>query len=426
MRVLLLGINYAPEIISTGLCNAKLAEGLVERAHEVAVVTANPYYPEWRTWPGYRGPKWVADTLNGVRVVRCPIYVPAHPTGMRRIAHYITFALSSFVPTLRLALTQKPDYVLLVAPSIVASPVAWLAAKIAGARTWLHVQDFEVGAALATGLLGQGGLGARLALRFERLMVSLFDRASSISPEMCRRLETLGVPSEHVHELRNWADISHVAPMDAPSSLRAEWGIGAEHVALYSGNIGNKQGIEVVVDAAGLLRHRRDILFIVCGDGSFRSTLEARATGLTNIRFKPLQPVERLNDLLNLATVHLLPQKSDAADMVLPSKLTNMLASGRPVIATAHPGTGLAREVEGCGIIVPPENAALLARSIEQLIDDPRQLAAFGKAARLKAEQVWDKEAILTSLCDKLHTWLGNGRESRMSPSEIRDLSANS
>src|SRR5690606_21471760 len=190
--------------------------------------------------------------------------------------------------------------------------------------------------------------------RFEKIMVSLFDRASSISPEMCDRLVSLGMPSSEVHELRNWADISHISPMAESSTLREEWGIKAPHVALYSGNIGNKQGIEVIVDAARQLQHRQDIAFVICGEGSYRAMLEQRAAGLANVILKPLQPIDRLNDLLNLATVHLLPQKADAADMVLPSKLTNMLASGRAVVATAYPGTGLAREVEDCGVIVPP------------------------------------------------------------------------
>ncbi len=402
MRVLLLGINYAPEMISTGLCNTKLAEGLADRGHQVTVVTAQPYYPQWRTWPGYRGLKWKRATENGVDVVRCPMYVPSTPTGARRIVHYVSFALSSFVPLIHAALKMKPDYVVLVAPSIIASPAAWLAARLSGARAWLHVQDFEVGAAFATGLLDEKAFGARLAQRFERAMVSLFDIASSISPEMCRKLRDLGVPAARVHELRNWADMSRISPLRSPSPLRTEWAITAKHVALYSGNIGNKQGIEVILDAASLMRGRDDLVFLICGEGSYLEELKTRAVDLPNILFKPLQPVERLNDLLGLATVHLLPQKADAADLVLPSKLTNMLASGRPVVVTAAPGTGLAREVDGCGLVVPPEDGPALATAIEHLLDDPEFHGRSGTTARQYAEQRWSREPIL----DKLNDWL--------------------
>lgn len=402
MRFLLLGINYAPELISTGLCNTKLAEGLASRGHQVTVVTASPYYPEWRTWPGYRGLRWFSTRERDVDIVRCPIYVPRVPTGPRRIVHYLSFVLTAALPFLVRALREKPDFVLLVAPSIIASPLVWLGARLSGGKSWLHVQDFEVGAAFATGLLDKNRPLARLASWFERATVKPYDLASSISPEMVRRLEALGAAPEKVFELRNWTDISQVRPLAGPSPLRAEWGIATPHVALYSGNIGNKQGIEVVVDTARLLQHRSDLTFVVCGDGSYRTELEQRAAGLSNILFKPLQPLEKLSDLLGLATVHLLPQKADAADLVLPSKLINMLASGLPVVATAAAGTGLAREVEHCGLITPPEQAAPLAAAIERLIGDPALHAACSKAARIRAEQEWDREAILTRLCQRL------------------------
>jgi colanic acid biosynthesis glycosyl transferase WcaI len=122
-------------------------------------------------------------------------------------------------------------------------------------------------------------------------------------------------------------------------------------VAIYSGNIANKQGIEIVVEAARLLRHRKDLMFVVCGNGPNRARLIESSADLDNIQFHDLQPRERLSDLLGMASVHLLPQIAGAADLVLPSKLTNMLASGRAIAATAEPGTGLAAEVDGCGLI---------------------------------------------------------------------------
>ncbi|HET8612497.1 MAG TPA: glycosyltransferase, partial [Sphingomonas sp.] len=104
---------------------------------------------------------------------------------------------------------------------------------------------------------------------------------------------------------------------------------------------------------------------------------------------------ERLGELLGLADVHLLPQIVGAADLVLPSKLTNMLASGRPVVATAAPGTGLADEVEGCGIVTPPGDAAAFAAAIERLIDDPGERARLGRAARTRAEERWSRAGVL-------------------------------
>jgi colanic acid biosynthesis glycosyl transferase WcaI len=206
------------------------------------------------------------------------------------------------------------------------------------------------------------------------------------------------VPANRVLELRNWADLSRVHVLDGPSPYRAEWGIAARHVALYSGNIANKQGIGIIVEAARRLAHREDLLFLVCGEGPNRDQLVDSARGLPNIRFEPLQPMERLGDLVGLASVHLLPQLAGAADLVLPSKLTNMLASGRPIVATADPGTGIASEVEGCGILTPPGDADRFAAAINDVLDRPEAAAMYGAEARRRAEQRWSHDAVIDRL----------------------------
>lgn len=179
------------------------------------------------------------------------------------------------------------------------------------------------------------------------------------------------------------------------SPYRAEWRIERPFVALYSGNIAAKQGIQIVVEAARLLVARSDIQFVICGEGANRSTLIAAAADCDNILFQGIQPPDRLPDLLALATVHLLPQIAAAADLVLPSKLPNMLASGRPVIATARDGTGLAAEVRGCGIVTEPHDARAFADAIEQLIDDDVLRLKLGAAARERAATRWNKDIIL-------------------------------
>jgi colanic acid biosynthesis glycosyl transferase WcaI len=113
---------------------------------------------------------------------------------------------------------------------------------------------------------------------------------------------------------------------------------------------------------------------------------------------RDLQPKDRLSDLLGLASVHLLPQKAEAADLVLPSKLTNMLASGRPVVATAAAGTGLAREMEGCGIVTPPGDEVAFADAIETVLDQPLLADRYSRTARDRAERDWNKDRILASL----------------------------
>lgn len=394
-RLLLLGINYAPEQVGIAVYSTGLAEWLAARGHGVEVIAGQPYYPGWTIPPAYRGllPKRTVE--SGVGVTRCPLYVPARPTGARRMLHHFSFALSALFPTLWRGLRQRPDTVFVAAPSLISAPVGWLVARLLGAKAWLHIQDFEVEAAFSTGLLKSTGLAATLARAFERWVMRRFDIVSSISPMMCRKLEAKGVPAGRIVEFRNWADIAGIAPLTTDSPYRQRWGITTPHVALYSGNIANKQGIEIVVEAARLLASRQDLTFVICGEGPNRAALEELAGECGNIQFHELQPKAQLNDLVGLASLHLLPQLAGAADLVLPSKLNNMLASGRPVIATAQRGTGLAAEVEGCGIVVEPGDAEAFAAAISQLLDDPERRAALGRAARQRAVERWDPEQIL-------------------------------
>lgn len=387
MRILILGLNYAPEPVGIGPYTSGLAEALVRAGHEVEVVAGKPYYPQWKAYPGQ--PKGTTHGVeNGVRITRVPHYIPQVPNGARRIAHHLSFAAAARGPALDAA-SRKPDVVFTIAPSLLSVPVAKAAAKKAGVPLWLHVQDFEVEAAFATGLLSGGSSAARMARGMENRILGMADLASSISPQMCAKLAEKGIARDRILQLRNWSN----APIDPatadPGSYRTQWGTQDRKVALYSGNIANKQGLEIVIEAARLLHARDDIEFIICGEGPNRARLQDLATGIRTIQFHDLQPMERMADFLTLADVHLLPQIVGAADLVLPSKLTNMLASARPVVATAAPGTGLYDEVEGCGINTPPGDPQALADAIARLVDEPELAARYGAEARRRAEERW-------------------------------------
>lgn len=403
-----MGINYAPEPVGIGPYTQGLAEALVAAGAEVEAVVAKPYYPQWRTYPAYAAGGWQHSVEHGVALVRCPIYVPAEPSGLKRIIHLASFALSALPFALRAALrpkAERPELVVVLAPALLSVIAAWLAARLAGARLWIHVQDFEVEAALATGLMNQRGLAARLARWLEARLLGLGDKVSTISPQMCAKLGEKGIAAERVFEMRNWSDARFAPDPAGAKAIRAEWGLGSRKVALYSGNIARKQGIEILVEAARLLRHRDDLALVICGEGPNRAELERLATGLGNVQLHDLQPAERMGAMLTMADLHLLPQIAGAADLVLPSKLTNMLASGRPVVATTEPGTGLYAEVDGCGTVTPPGDAQALANAIARLADDPDRRARLGSAARERAAERWSKDAIIPRALGALGYW---------------------
>jgi len=397
MKLLIYGINFAPELTGIGKYTGEMARWLAEAGHEVRVITAPPYYPDWTVGEGYSARRYRREQWHGVQVIRTPLWVPHQPGGAKRLLHLASFALAS-LPALAAQWRWKPDVVWVVEPPLMCAPAAAAFAALRGAGSWLHIQDYEVDAAFDLGLI-KGRTLRRWVQRAEGWLMRRFDRVSTISGRMVDRALDKGVAPGRVLHFPNWVDIGGITPLDAPSDYRAELGLAPDAVvALYSGNMGNKQGLEVLADAARLLRDEPRIQLVFGGKGSGRADLQARCAGLDNVRFLDLQPLERLNHWLGLADVHLLPQRADAADLVMPSKLTGMLASGRAVLATALPGTELCRVVEqdaACGLVVPPENPAALAEALRALAADPTRRAELGANGRRYAEAELSRDAVL-------------------------------
>ncbi|MCK9352694.1 MAG: glycosyltransferase WbuB [Gallionella sp.] len=394
MRILINGTNYHPEKIGIGKYTGEMAEWLAMRGHEVRVVTAPPYYPEWRVGAGYSALGYRCESLSGVDVWRCPLWIPGKLSGLKRIVHLASFALSS-LPVMLRQIFWRPDVVFVIEPPLMCAPAAWLTARLCGAKSWLHIQDFEVDAAFELGIL-RSTWARRFALGAESQLMRRFDRVSTISPRMLERLAEKKVALQNAYLFQNWVDTDFIFPMRAMSPFRDELGITPEKVvALYSGNMGEKQGLEIVIEAARLFADDERLVFVLCGEGGARRRLLERAAGLHNVLWLPLQPVERLNELLNLADVHLLPQRADVADLVMPSKLTGMLASGRPVVATAYLGTQVAEVVAKCGIVAPPGDAESLWAALRQLIESPEGRGRLGGAARKYAETRLGKDVVL-------------------------------
>ncbi len=491
MKILIHGINFSPELTGIGKYSGEMAQWLAARGHEIRVVTAPPYYPEWRVGAGYSAFKYrtedtrykvqgsrgkkkgargkVQEARDNVKdsrqkgrtekhsgslvVYRCPLWVPAKPSGFKRLVHLASFALSS-LPVMLRHIFWKPDVVLVIEPPLMCAPAALLVARLCGARAWLHVQDFEVDAAFDLGILPPGRMRS-VVLVIERRLMRAFSRVSTISVNMLRTLHAKGVDAEKAVLFPNWVDLDTIYPLENASSLRAELEISMDKiVALYSGNMGEKQGLEVVLDAAVLqaqgtrckiqdasgkgqgsrgkgqgtrskgqgtrskgqeargkvkdksrmehgelepcdLNLEPDVLFVLCGDGAARQRLRQTYGELDNVMWLPLQPLARLNDLLNLADIHLLPQRADAADLVMPSKLTGMLASGRPVVATVHPGTQVASVLAGCGLVTAPGDAGEFLQAVLRLALDASLRAEYGKMARMYAVEYLDKQGIM-------------------------------
>ena len=406
MKIIIYGINFSPELTGVGKYTGEMAEWLADQGEEVLVITAPPYYPEWKIGAGYSASKYRFEENSGMKIWRCPIWLPKHKTGLKRILHLLTFAVSS-LPVLFKQIFWKPDIIIVIEPTFFCAPLALIAAKICASKSWLHIQDFEMDAAFSLGLLKTSFL-QKIIFFFEATILHRFDMVSTISNRMLDKLRGKGVEKSRGLLFPNWVDTELIRPLSGPSPMRKELGISEDKVvALYAGNMGQKHGLETLIHVAKNLRTNPEIEFVLCGQGVARPLVQSLTSDLSNVHCLPLQPTERLNDLLNLADIHLLPQRADAADLVMPSRLTGMLASGRPVIATAHSGTEIAQVLKPRGLVVEPEDSHVFEEALLWLAEHPEERDRMGKSGREFAVENLNKEKILRNFEKKL-TLLAN------------------
>jgi colanic acid biosynthesis glycosyl transferase WcaI len=396
MKYLVYGINYSPELTGIGKYNGEMAAWLSKQGHEVRVVTAHPYYPDWKVFTGHCSWRYAKTSECGVTVIRCPLYVPAKPTALKRLLHLASFSFSSALALIA-NVGWRPDTIVLVVPTLFCATQTILYARVTGASSLLHIQDFEVDAMFGLGICTRRRV-RRIAYAAEAWALNSFDYISTISGGMMERARSKGVNAHRLSMFPNWSEIERFQSVPSSPSLMERLGIDAtKKVVLYSGNIGEKQGLEILIQAAELLAEREDLVFLIVGEGAGKSRLvdSVRLKKLSNVLFAPLQSYDDLPSLLASAACHLVIQRRGAADAVLPSKLTNILAVGGNAVITADTTTSLGvlcAENPGIGALVNPECPLALVEGIERCLAMPTP----NVVAIAYAKEYLDKERILT------------------------------
>ena len=410
MRILIYGINYAPELTGIGKYSGEMAEWFAQQGHDVSVFTAMPYYPEWAIHSEYKGKLWRKELTNGVKVYRSPLYVPKESDSKkkigskRRILHEISFLINSSVYWTLSLFRKKYDLVICVSPPFHIGVSAVIYSKLKRAKLVTHIQDLQIDAAKDLNMLSNG-MALNVMFKVEKFLLKRSNYVSTLTKGMRDRIESKGITQDKIVMLPNWVDLQAIRPLPKEQSLRSKFGIPMDDtVILYSGNMGEKQGLEIVIDVAEALKDKKNVHFVLVGSGVGQHRLETMATErkLENVKFYPLQPYVDLPALLAIADIHLVLQKKKASDLVMPSKLTGILAVGGCAIITAMPGTSLYEVTDeyNMGILCEPESAKALQKAIEDALEE--DLTTIKKNAYNYAINHLNKDVILSDFVDTM------------------------
>lgn len=398
-HILVLGINCFPELTGIGKYSGEMVQWLAENGYEATMVTTPPYYPNWRVQKPYSGKWYKKEHLVGgkLTVYRCPLYVPANPSGIKRLIHEATFFLAAFFVVFKLLFQKKHELIFAIAPPFHLGFLALFYRFFRGGKIVYHIQDLQIDAAKELKMLPSGLFSLLFAM--ERYIMNSVDYISTISEGMLTkvRLKT----KKPLTFFPNWVDTVGFYPLPERHQLKCKWDYNAEdQVVLYSGSIGEKQGLDSLIRIANKLRDNIDIKFLICGTGPYKQELirMTEEQKLANVKFLPFQNYDVFNEFLNMADIHLVLQKANASDLVMPSKLTAILSVGGLALVTANPGTTLHDVIQEhqMGVVIPAEEEDLLAEQIlyiSKTNHDPQR-----SNARKYAAQYLDKNNILPKM----------------------------
>jgi colanic acid biosynthesis glycosyl transferase WcaI len=340
--------------------------------------------------------------MNRVPVHRSWHFVPARVSPWKRILHEATFVLTSAA---RILLRKRADVYVVVSPPLLLGLAGWFVAGIKHAPFIFHVQDLQPDAAVGLGMLKTGPF-TRALYWLEAFAYRHATRVSGISEEILDAFRRKGVPERKLILFPNTVVLPATGDIPERGAFRRKHGYAAhELLAIYAGNLGIKQGLHLLLDAAELLRDRNDIRLVIAGDGAARETLEqdVRARGLTTVAMLPLQFGRDYKELLVDADVSLITQQSGSGNAFFPSKLLITLAFASPVLTVADQGSALARVVEegqfGKNII--PDNPQLLADTLRDLAQNRQQLRDWGATGRRYVER-FEQRSVMEKFVEEL------------------------
>lgn len=401
-KITIIGINYYPEDTAIGLYTSQLAAHYNTNGFEVSVITGFPYYPAWKISSNYSVKNtFYTEVIDGITVHRYKQYVPVDPSFFKRMLHLIDFSFGTFFNILKI---KDVDVVLCIAPFIGSIFLGKILSKIKKAKLWVHVQDFEFDAVLESNIIknkSNNSLIFQGLFWVEKKLLNSADMLSTISTSMLLKLENKTAKEARIKLLPNWVDLNFINPDNYKNHPYLH---SSKFTILYSGNIGEKQDWDLFLELVQMLKKESDIAIVVVGDGSKREWLTRQLVGMHHVSLHAPVPYSELSDLLCSADLHILFQKNDVIDTVMPSKILAMMGSQRPSLISGNIKSEVASIVKAStgGKYIDTGKITAILEFILELKLNKETGNNLGKNARKYVSLKFSKKEILEEFSETL------------------------
>lgn len=405
MKILVSGISFHPEHSGSAIYASDLCLYFSEQGHDVTMVTAFPFYPAWEKREEDKGKLFARDRYEGVKVLRGYLYVPKNPTAIKRMLHELSFTLFACLNFLK---AGRHEVVVLSAAPL-PQQLAGLFFKLAWrSQLVIHIQDLQSDAALSLGMVKFEGF-IKLLAKLESFIYRNASWVATITANMQDNLQRKGVPDEKLELYPNWIAVSEIAATkhETPRGnfLSGHPQAKGKLTVAYAGNLGFKQGLEVMVDLADETRHRNDIHYFIIGEGSQRSSLEEYAASkkLDNITFLPFMSQDKYYEMLRDVDVSFVSQKAGTGDVFFPSKLLGIMAMKKPLLVAAdlHSELSTVTSEAKSGLVAAPHDLETLAKNAARLAESLELRASLGNNGHEHVKR-YDREHVLSRFLARL------------------------
>lgn len=340
-----------------------LATELAARGHEVRVLTGFPNFPGGKIYPGYRQRWGVEEHIDKVRVRRVPVYPSHDGSAVRRVANYLSYAVTSLAASPRYL--ADVDVIYVYHPPATAAAGALLLRLVRHVPVLLHVQDLWPESVSVSAMTPGGVTGRLLERGLSATMRRIYRSADAIavlSPSMGELVVERGADPDAVRVVFNWTEETLFRPVRATAEARAAIGYRNRCVVMFAGNMGPFQRVETAIRAAVAASDHVDLVLVGSGVDEAHARRIATELVATNVRFLGRRPPEQMAALYAAADFQLVILRDHPAMRgTVPSKLQAAMACGRPVLVSATGDAARLVEAHRIGLTCPAEDWRALA-----------------------------------------------------------------